>query len=35
MGYFGVYGGAVPLRGVGNLLPRYPVSPLSQLLSGT
>ena len=27
--------GAVPLRGVGNLLPRYPVSPLSQLLSGT
>ena len=27
--------GAVPLRGVGNLLPRYPVSPLSQALSGT
>ena len=28
-------GGAVPLRGVGNLLPRYPASPLSQPLSGT
>ena len=27
--------GAVPLRGVGNLLPRYPASPLSQPLSGT
>ena len=28
-------GGVVPLRGVGNLLPRYPGNPLSQLLSGT